>query len=225
MTQQITPYTNYQLSAIGVGVIAVGLADIRQCIDIILKTVPGSAPLMPLFGCDVYKFIDAPVNLAVPNMKRSIFEALDIWEPRIKVTAITHELEYEKIIFSISYQVVDSDLIDTLLWSTDGLEVPIATGLIISALFPAKVSDSSYVVNFSIDGNNAYPVFPETGFDTRYELLGWINENWFNYGKWYLTKNKLILYVSPGVIKKTASLVILQKEYSGDFNSDFNDDF
>jgi len=213
MTEQLTPYTNYQLSAIGVGVIAVGLADIRQCIDIILRTVPGSDPLRPLFGCGIYKYIDAPVNIAVPNMKLEIFEALNIWEPRINVTAVTHEIVNENIIFSISYQVVDSDAVDTLLWSTfNGIESNLSSGIILSALIPTKITGQHYNIDFLVDGNVAFPVSPKFGFNTRQQLLDWVNANWFNYGKWYLTIDKLVLYVAPG-IAKIATLSITQTTY------------
>lgn len=213
MTNQLTPYTNYQLSAIGVGVIAVGLADIRQCINIILKTVPGSDPLRPLFGCGIYEYIDAPVSIAVPNMKQAIFEALDIWEPRINVMAITHEIINENVIFSISYRVIDSEINDTLQWSAiNGPESELSLGIILTAQIPIKSTGNRYSVSFLVDGNNALPLVPKFGFDTRLQLINWLVSNWFNYGKWYLTSDKIVLYMAPNIVK-FATLSITQTQY------------
>jgi len=75
--------------ATGVGSVVQGLGDIGQCVMIILGTPKGSDPLRPTFGCDLWHFIDMPLTLAVPHVVREVTEALILWEPRIKVLAVT----------------------------------------------------------------------------------------------------------------------------------------
>lgn len=86
--------TEWQMSTDGVGMVAQGLDDVRQCINIILLTRKGSDPLRPEFGCDLYQYIDKPVNTALPQMIKAMLEALSQWEPRVNVLAITHDLNF-----------------------------------------------------------------------------------------------------------------------------------
>lgn len=211
MIDTITPYTNYQLSAIGVGVIATGLEDIRQCIDFILRTIPGSDPLRPLFGSNIYKYIDAPVNTMIPNAKKEIFEAISLWEPRITVISITHEIISSQVKFYITYGIDDTEIVDMLSWLLTGVsqDVTAPSGIIISAVIPQKISNGQYNIIFIINGTNVYPLTPSSGFSSADDLYSWVSANWFNYGRWYLTENKLVLYMNSG-IAKTASLVVTQ---------------
>jgi len=78
--------------ATGVGAMVQGFDDVNQCINIILTTPKGSDYLRPTFGCDIWQFIDAPLTLAVPHIVREVTESLTIWEPRIKVIAVTAAL-------------------------------------------------------------------------------------------------------------------------------------
>lgn len=209
MITQITPTSNFQLSAVGVGVIAIGLADIRQCIDFILRTIPGSDPLRPLFGCDIYKYIDSPITTGVPNIKKAIFEAIELWEPRIRVTSIVHEINIEQILFNITYQLIDGDLIDTLAWSMTGNNIGGNTGLILSASIPIKVLNGRYNITLIVNNDNAYPQPPKFGFASSTDLLNWVKDNWGSYGKWYLTSNKIVLYFG-GLVVNSASILVTQ---------------
>lgn len=60
--------------------------DIAQCVYIILTTVPGSDPLRPHFGSDLYKYLDRPMNEAQPMLIYETTTAITKWEKRIKVT-------------------------------------------------------------------------------------------------------------------------------------------
>lgn len=62
--------------------------DIEQCIDIILTTIPGSDPHRPLFGCNAWRWLDAPPAVAVPNIVIEVVDALELWEPRIDVVQV-----------------------------------------------------------------------------------------------------------------------------------------
>lgn len=85
---------DWQLSVEGVGMVVQGLDDIRQCVNLILLTRKGSDPLRPEFGCDMYLYIDKPINTALPLMKKAMLEAIRQWEPRIDVLGITQEVDF-----------------------------------------------------------------------------------------------------------------------------------
>ena len=73
----------------GIGNVVQGLADVNQCVSIILSTPPGSDPLRPTFACDLLRFIDMPIDLAYPHIVREVTQALETWEPRITVLSIS----------------------------------------------------------------------------------------------------------------------------------------
>lgn len=76
------------LNSDALGHLVTDIADIEQCIRIILETPRGSVPHRPLFGSLVYQHIDAPINEARPHVVREVFEALRAWEPRITVIKV-----------------------------------------------------------------------------------------------------------------------------------------
>lgn len=83
-----TPDTpHWQLALGGDGVVQ-QIADIHQCIRIILTTPKGSDPLRPEFGCDAGNYLDLPLDAARPHIVREVREALS-WEPRVSVSAVT----------------------------------------------------------------------------------------------------------------------------------------
>ena len=65
-----------------------GLDDIAQCIRIILETPKGSDPLRPLFGSDVYLYIDRPLPQSAPHLVREAWDAIATWEPRAVVERV-----------------------------------------------------------------------------------------------------------------------------------------
>lgn len=73
----------------GIGNVVQGLADVNQCIMIILTTPKGSDPLRPTFGADVWRYIDAPVDTAIAAIVREVTEAITRWEPRVTVISVT----------------------------------------------------------------------------------------------------------------------------------------
>lgn len=70
------------------GEVVTDLADIAQCIEIILTTPKGSDPLRPEFGSDLWRYIDYPIDQAVPHLVREAWDALTLWEPRIQLVRI-----------------------------------------------------------------------------------------------------------------------------------------
>jgi uncharacterized protein len=73
----------------GIGNVVQGIADVNQCICIILTTPKGSDPLRPTFGADVWRYIDTPIDTALPSIVREVTEAITRWEPRVTVVSIT----------------------------------------------------------------------------------------------------------------------------------------
>ncbi len=83
-----TPDTpHWQLALGGDGVVQ-QIADIHQCIRIILTTPKGSDPLRPEFGCNAGNYLDLPRDAASPHIVREVREAL-AWEPRVSVDGVT----------------------------------------------------------------------------------------------------------------------------------------
>jgi phage baseplate assembly protein W len=76
----------------GLGGVVQGATDVNQCIEIILTTPKGSDPLRPTFACDLWQFIDNPINSAIPAIVREVTSALTIWEPRITLIQVTAAL-------------------------------------------------------------------------------------------------------------------------------------
>ncbi|MGH7917528.1 MAG: GPW/gp25 family protein [Candidatus Binataceae bacterium] len=73
----------------GLGKVVQGLADVNQCIQIIVTTPKGSDPLRPTFGADLWRYIDFPIDSAIPAIVGEVTAAITTWEPRAKVIAVT----------------------------------------------------------------------------------------------------------------------------------------
>jgi uncharacterized protein len=84
--------TPTEASGSGIGNVVQGIADINQCIGIILSTPPGSDPLRPTFACDLWRLLDAPITVARPALVRDIVEAITKWEPRVRVLSVVVNL-------------------------------------------------------------------------------------------------------------------------------------
>lgn len=204
--------TEWQISTAGVGIIAIGLQDIRQCLDILLRTAKGTDPLRPQFGSDIFQYVDKPVTVAIPNVKRAILEAVEIWETRVTVDNIKHEVSADgKVTFYVTYRLADQDLIDTLVLYLNGgfvISDELQLGaLVINALFPPNPNGKRYTVSLLRNGAAATPVPPSTGFATIEDLYNWIVGNWSTYGRWYLLPDRITGYLRADLFT-TASIEI-----------------
>lgn len=203
---------DWQLSTAGVGIVAEGLQDIRQCIDIILRTVKGTDPLRPQFGSDIFQYVDKPLDVAIPNMVKAIIEAIDIWEQRVEIQRVVHEEKISDINFFITYKLVDEELIDQLTLQIKGGFISVQEAelgsLILEAYFPDGYQSKHLSIVFTINGEPAVPLTYENGFATMADLFAWVQQNWVAYGKWFLANDRIVLYLNPG-IAKSASLQIL----------------
>jgi phage baseplate assembly protein W len=67
--------------------------DIDQAIQLILGTAPGERPMRPEFGCGVHDFVFDSIDAnTIGQMEEAIRIALERWEPRIEVSAVTFDL-------------------------------------------------------------------------------------------------------------------------------------
>ena len=81
-----TDARNWQISISDPQAIVEGIDDILQCVQVILTTIPGSDPLRPSFGADVYKYLDKPLATVKAPIIYAATEAVNRWEKRIRVT-------------------------------------------------------------------------------------------------------------------------------------------
>ncbi len=80
---------NWQVSMDDPAAIVEGVDDIVQSINIILTTIPGSDPLRPEFGCNVYQYLDKPLDSVLGKIIYEATTAINRWEKRINVTRIS----------------------------------------------------------------------------------------------------------------------------------------
>lgn len=100
---------NWQPKLNAFGEVVEGTEEIDQCIRIILTTQKGSVPHRPEFGSDLWKYLDYPVDLAVPNMVREIIDSIQIWETRIKIISVQPVIENEHVNITIKWNYKDSN--------------------------------------------------------------------------------------------------------------------
>ncbi|WP_392559360.1 GPW/gp25 family protein [Orbus mooreae] len=67
---------------------ASGLDEICQNIQIILSTQQGTLYLDRLFGLKS-DFVDAPMNEAAMKIQNEIYDAIEKYEPRVKIISVT----------------------------------------------------------------------------------------------------------------------------------------
>lgn len=95
-------------SGSGIGSVVQGIADINQCIAIILSTPQGSDPLRPTFACDLWRLLDAPIDFARPALVNEIVTAITKWEPRLRVLSVSVNLvsgAQSNLTISIAWQL------------------------------------------------------------------------------------------------------------------------
>jgi len=80
---------DWSLKLGAIGEVVQGVADVDQCIGIILTTPKGTDPLRPTFASDIWRYIDHPIDEALPAIVRELTAAITLWEPRVTLLAIT----------------------------------------------------------------------------------------------------------------------------------------
>jgi phage baseplate assembly protein W len=79
---------DWSLKLGAIGEVVEGIADVEQCLEIIVTTPRGSDPLRPTFGADIWRFIDAPINTALPAIVSELTSAITLWEPRVNLLSV-----------------------------------------------------------------------------------------------------------------------------------------
>jgi hypothetical protein len=92
--------------------------SIMQNIKIILTTMKGSDIHRPDFGSDLYLFLDQPLTaIARGKIMAEIVEAVENWEPRVKVKNISLNKSYERLLVSMELEIKDTgEIIEIPLW-------------------------------------------------------------------------------------------------------------
>jgi phage baseplate assembly protein W len=89
--------------------LARGDSEIRQAIQIILRTSPGQRVMRPTFGSQLHELAFAPNNSHTAAMaRRYVEEALGMWEPRVNVTDVTaypDPDEGDRLLIDIEYEI------------------------------------------------------------------------------------------------------------------------
>ncbi len=89
------------------GEIVTDLDDISQCFRLILTTPKGSDPHRPLFGSDLYKYLDNPVPEVVPLIIRETAGALALWEPRAVIESVVPQIEASHLTLRVVWHPID----------------------------------------------------------------------------------------------------------------------
>lgn len=101
---------HWQPSLTEIGAVVERVADIEQCIKIILTSPKGCDPHRPDFACDIARYLDWPLKRATPYIVREVVEALRKFEPRIVVGRITPIADAEtgaRLTVKITYRLAD----------------------------------------------------------------------------------------------------------------------
>lgn len=101
-------YIDWQPKINSIGEVVEGADDINQCIAIILMTHKGSVPHRPKFGSNLYKYLDYPIDEAIPNIIREITDSLTLWEKRIKINSVNCTYINEHITVRIEWTLSDN---------------------------------------------------------------------------------------------------------------------
>jgi uncharacterized protein len=80
---------DWSLALGAIGEVVQGIADVEQCLGIIVTTPLGSDPLRPTFGANIWRYIDFPISQALPAIVSELTSAIAMWEPRVKLVSVT----------------------------------------------------------------------------------------------------------------------------------------
>jgi len=99
--------TDWQPKLGSMGEVVEGLDDINQCIRIILSTSKGSRAHEPLFGTDIWKYLDSPVAYAIPHIVREAVDAIQAWETRVELVRVQPVVSGAQITLKVEWKLRD----------------------------------------------------------------------------------------------------------------------
>ncbi len=89
-----------------------------------------------------------------------------------------------------------------------------AAPLILEAILPQDITTASRLfVSLVLDGQQMLPEIPAAGFESLNDLYAWLQGNWYIYGRWFITPEKLVLYLNAGLAAKGALTVTATARY------------
>ena len=90
---------------------------IDESIKNIIMTKKGTLPGLPEFGSDIYHYLFEQLNpVVIYNLKTSVLEAIERWEPRVKNIKIdvNQDADYGRIMIFISYDIIENNESNTV---------------------------------------------------------------------------------------------------------------
>lgn len=85
-----------------------GEDDLHQCIKNILATRKGSDVLRPEFGSNHFDYLDQPFDIAVPNMVREIFIAIERFEKRVVLQQVYISGQAPHFTFNLQWRIAEA---------------------------------------------------------------------------------------------------------------------
>ncbi|MBB5017423.1 hypothetical protein HNQ59_000687 [Chitinivorax tropicus] len=82
-------------------------ADISQSIRVILTTPKGSVPHRPQFGSNLHRYLDQPIDRALPQLVRETTEAIRDWEPRCTLIKVLPVAEGATMRIKVWWKLAD----------------------------------------------------------------------------------------------------------------------
>lgn len=67
---------------------ASGMANIKNCLCMIASTRVGTVPMLRHFGTN-WQWLDLPEPAAMAKYRAELIDAIDQWEPRVKVISVS----------------------------------------------------------------------------------------------------------------------------------------
>jgi len=90
------------------------LKSVAQNIVIILTTPKGSDPHRPLFGSELWQFLDKPLTaITKGKIKAEIVEAIHTWEPRVILEEVSLKKEQAGLKVLIKYRIEETESVQT----------------------------------------------------------------------------------------------------------------
>lgn len=80
---------DWSLKLDAIGEVVEGIDDVQQCLAIIVLTPQGTDPLRPTFGSNIWRYIDHPIDRALPAIVSELTAAIARWEPRVTLVSVT----------------------------------------------------------------------------------------------------------------------------------------
>lgn len=108
-----------------------GIEDVKQCWQNIMFTIPGTIPLQPEFGCDLFKYLDKPNTDSFGKVRNVIIAALERWEPRAKISKVTRTSDGEKTYINLTGTFTETDI-------AISASIPVSTASVTTIAAPAS---------------------------------------------------------------------------------------